>query len=197
MSVYDQAGRYVIKRRPSAFFTWRAPGLWAAYRLVRWQDTRTLPFPGEPDRVCDTVAEFQHATEPRRRPSPQLRCCAKPVREPACTSRKRTAVVPINATLRTALEEACELAETDWVIEFRGRPVGRIVKGFKKAVIRSGVAPCTIHDLRRTCASWLLQEGASFAQVAAYLGDTEEMIRRHYGHFSPDWLRPAAESLDR
>ena len=27
----------------------------------------TLPFPGEPDRVCDTVAEFAHATEPRRR----------------------------------------------------------------------------------------------------------------------------------
>jgi hypothetical protein len=65
VGVYDQAGRYAIKRRPSAFFTWRTPELWAAYHLVRWQDTRTLPFPGEPDRVCDTVAEFEHRTEPR------------------------------------------------------------------------------------------------------------------------------------
>jgi hypothetical protein len=41
--------------------------LWAASKFVRWQDTRTVPFPGEPDRVCDTVAEFAHPTEPRRR----------------------------------------------------------------------------------------------------------------------------------
>ncbi len=67
MGVYDQAGRYVIKRRPGAFLTWRAPALWAAWKLTRWQDTRTLPFPGEPDRVCDTVAEMQHRAEPHRR----------------------------------------------------------------------------------------------------------------------------------
>jgi hypothetical protein len=67
LGVYDQAGRYAIKRRPSAFFTWQAPALWAAYRLVRWQDTRTLPFPGEPDRVCDTVAEFEHQAKPHSR----------------------------------------------------------------------------------------------------------------------------------
>lgn len=81
----------------------------------------------------------------------------------------------------------CELAETDWVIEFR-RPVGRIVNGFKKGVTRSGIAACTIPDLRRTA--------ASFAQVAAYLGDTDEVIRRHYGMSAPDWLRAAAESRD-
>ena len=67
MGVYDQAGRYVIKRQPSAFFTWWAPTLWAAWQFRRWVDTRTLPFPGAPDRVCDTVAEFEHATDPRRR----------------------------------------------------------------------------------------------------------------------------------
>jgi hypothetical protein len=67
VGVYDQAGRYAIKCRPSAFFTWRAPALWAAWKFVRWQDTRTLPFPGAPDRVCDTVAEFEQATTPRRR----------------------------------------------------------------------------------------------------------------------------------
>lgn len=67
MGVYDQAGRYVIKRRPSAFFNWRAPPLWAAWKWLRWLDTRTRPFPGEPDRVCDTLAEFEHRAEPQRR----------------------------------------------------------------------------------------------------------------------------------
>ena len=67
MGVYDQAGRYVVKRQPSTFFTWRASPLWLAWKFVRWQDTRTLPFPGEPDRVCDTVAELEHRTDPQRR----------------------------------------------------------------------------------------------------------------------------------
>jgi len=67
---------------------------------------------------------------------------------PAAASRKRTGVIPMNATLRAALEEVCALAEIDWVIEYRGRPVARVTKGFKRAVERSGIAPCTIHDLR-------------------------------------------------
>jgi hypothetical protein len=66
LGVYDQAGRYVIKRQPSAFFTWRAPSLWRTWKFMRWQDTRTLPFPGEPDRVCDTVAEFENPTDSKR-----------------------------------------------------------------------------------------------------------------------------------
>jgi hypothetical protein len=66
LGVYDQAGRYLIKRQPSAFFTWRAPSLWRTWKFVRWQDTRTLPFPGEPDRVCDTVAEFENPKDSKR-----------------------------------------------------------------------------------------------------------------------------------
>jgi hypothetical protein len=78
LGVYDQAGRYVIKRRPSAFFTWRAPPLWRAWKFVRWQDTRTLPFPGEPDRICDTVAEFEQRTDPQRRCLVDVEVQAKP-----------------------------------------------------------------------------------------------------------------------
>ena len=111
-------------------------------------------------------------------------------------SRKRTAVVPMNDTLRDALEQAREFAETDWVIEYRGQPVRSVTKGFQAAVKRSGIAPATIHDLRRTCASWMLQGGRSFAEVAAFLADSEEVVRRHYGHFSPTWLREAADSLE-
>jgi hypothetical protein len=78
LGVYDQAGRYVIKRRPSAFFTWRAPPLWRAWNFVRWQDTRTLPFPGEPDRICDTVAEFEQRTDPQHRCLVDVEVQAKP-----------------------------------------------------------------------------------------------------------------------
>jgi hypothetical protein len=67
VGVYDQAGRYTIKRRPSAFFSWRAPALWTTWRFVGWQDTPTLPFPGEPDRMCDTVAAFAYPSDPHGR----------------------------------------------------------------------------------------------------------------------------------
>lgn len=111
-------------------------------------------------------------------------------------SRKKTAIVPINRVLKPALETAREFAQSDWVIEFRGKSVARITKGFTEALRRSGIAHCTIHDLRRTCASWMLQDGNSFDLVAAYLGDTPEMIRRVYGQFQPEWLRAGAESLE-
>ncbi len=112
-------------------------------------------------------------------------------------TKKRRVIVPINSVLRKALEDARDLAQTDWVIEFNSRPVGCIQAGFKRACNRAGLDDVRIHDLRRTCASWLVQAGVSFSETAAYLGDTEAMIRKHYGHFSPDWLRGAAEALER
>jgi hypothetical protein len=84
VGVYDQAGRYAIKRRPSAFFTWRAPPLWLAWKFLRWQDTRTLPFTGEPDRVCDTVAEFEYQADPRQRCLVDVE--VRPNRTPTCWS---------------------------------------------------------------------------------------------------------------
>jgi hypothetical protein len=67
MGVFDQAARYVAKRRPSAFFAWQVPGLLAAWEFRAWHDTSRIAFPGEPDRICDTVAEFVHRADPDRR----------------------------------------------------------------------------------------------------------------------------------
>ncbi len=51
--------------------------------------------------------------------------------------------------------------------------------------------------LRHTAASWLVQRGLSFAKVAAFLGTSEAMIERHYGHMSPDHLREVAQAIGR
>lgn len=61
MGVYDQGARYAIKRDPVGFFQWLTPRFAAAFAFRRWADTSTLAFPGEPDRVCDTVGEFAAA----------------------------------------------------------------------------------------------------------------------------------------
>jgi hypothetical protein len=58
MGVFDQGAKYTIKDEPAGFFAWRLPRFFAAFAFAGWSDTTTLAFPGEPDRVCDTVAEF-------------------------------------------------------------------------------------------------------------------------------------------
>src|SRR4051812_10392134 len=67
MSDFDQAGRYLIRRAPADFFAWLSPRFAAAWAFRGWLDTSALAFPGEPERVCDTVAEFAAAADPSRR----------------------------------------------------------------------------------------------------------------------------------
>lgn len=111
-------------------------------------------------------------------------------------SRKRTAIVPINDTLFQALSEARTFAGSDWVIEYRGWPVQSIKKSFQAAVRRARIAHCTVHDLRRTCATWLVLDGIPLDKVARFLGDSEKMIEKVYGHHTPDYLRDAARVLE-
>src|SRR5947209_939105 len=55
-NVFDQAARYSVQSDPHGFLRWVVPGLDPRLRFRGWLDTRTLPFPGTPDRTCDTVA---------------------------------------------------------------------------------------------------------------------------------------------
>ena len=68
MNVYDQAARDLAKRDPAGFFRWLVVRFLARFTFLGWLDTSRIAFPGEPDRVCDTVAEFARAddTEERR-----------------------------------------------------------------------------------------------------------------------------------
>src|SRR4051794_22716153 len=64
MNDYDQAARFAAKGDPAGFLRWLVPGLPPGLEVRGWLDARTLPFPGEPDRVCDTVAELSDPSEP-------------------------------------------------------------------------------------------------------------------------------------
>jgi hypothetical protein len=56
---YDKASRYLAKLDPLGWLRWLLPGLTAVCKFHGWLDTRTIPFPGEPDRICDTVASLR------------------------------------------------------------------------------------------------------------------------------------------
>jgi hypothetical protein len=55
-NVYDQASRYAAKLDPEGLLGWMLGETPAVLRFRGWLDTRTLPFPGDPERTCDTVA---------------------------------------------------------------------------------------------------------------------------------------------
>lgn len=111
-------------------------------------------------------------------------------------SNKRRRPVSMGEVLRPKLLKAREAAQSDHVIEWRAEPVKSVRKAWERAVRLSGVQNATKHDLRRTGASWAIQDGLSFDSVAALLGDTVEMTKDTYAVFSPSYLRDVVRSIE-
>ncbi len=78
MGQHDQAARYTVKLDPVGHVRWLVPALEPHLTFAGWLDTHTIPFPGEPDRTCDTVARFANALDPRRPLAMVLECQTKP-----------------------------------------------------------------------------------------------------------------------
>jgi hypothetical protein len=68
-------------------------------------------------------------------------------------------------------------------------------KAYERAVRLASIEDAHRHDLRRSGASWASQGGMSFEAVAALLGDSVDITRRHYAVFSPDYLQGVVDSI--
>ena len=111
-------------------------------------------------------------------------------------SNKRRAVVGVTPRLRTLLKAAKEGALSDYVIEYGGKPVKSVKTGLMAAARRSGVA-FTAHDLRRSAARWMAEEGVSMGLIAQMLGHTNTRITEQvYARFSPRFMAEAMKALD-
>lgn len=109
---------------------------------------------------------------------------------------KRRGKVPLNDSLGEALHSAQMAAQTPYVIEFAGKRVVRIEKGFRAAVRRAGIPHCSPHCLRHTAVTWAVQAGCSPAEVAAFAGHNVTTMWKTYAHHNPDWLRNVAKVLE-
>lgn len=108
---------------------------------------------------------------------------------------KRRAIVPINGELGTILAALQELSCTDYLIEFHGRRIKRIKKGFRAACDRAGLVGVSPHILRHSAATWLAMDDVSMREIARLLGDEEATVERVYAKHSPSYLRRAAGAL--
>ena len=114
------------------------------------------------------------------------------------TNRKnRALIVPMNDRCHAELQAAFEARQTNYVIEYAGKPVQNIKKGFALAVERAGLVDVTPHDLRHTAAVWMAEDGVSMDEIAQYLGHASARTTYAvYARFSPTHLRRAAKALD-
>lgn len=112
-------------------------------------------------------------------------------------TRKGRAVVPINAGLRAALQEARRAALSDYVIEWGGGPVKSIRKGIVNAAERAEVPNVSPHVFRHTAAVHMAEAGVPMSEISQYLGHSNVQItERVYARYSPDHLRKAADVVD-
>jgi integrase len=116
-------------------------------------------------------------------------------------TKKRQPVVRLPARLLAHLRRWHRLGIAKHaVIEWNGKPVRSVRKGFAAAVAAAGLPTSgrdkiTPHVLRHTAATWTMQNGASLWQAAGFLGMTVEMLQHRYGHHHPEFQRDAAEAV--
>lgn len=74
----------------------------------------------------------------------------------------------------------------------RREPEGRL-----RWIRRAGIEKFRVHDLRHTCASWMVQQGVPLLEVRDVLGHSSIEMTERYAHLAPDKLRSAVGVLDR
>lgn len=119
------------------------------------------------------------------------------LRLPDGVTRKGRAVVPMNRMARAALTAAHEARLTDFVVEWGGKRVKSIRKGYSAALERAGLENVTIHQIRHSVAVRMLQAGQPIEVVSQYLGHSNVQITfKTYARFIPEFMADAAEVLE-
>jgi integrase len=81
-----------------------------------------------------------------------------------------------------------------FVVHYRGMPVKKLRRSWDAALSRAGLdISVTPHALRRTRATWLMQQGVDVWEAAGHLGMSPETLTRIYAQHSPDHQKRAAE----
>lgn len=111
-------------------------------------------------------------------------------------------VVPLSARSREALlsrRNFCVRHCPDSTLVFvgtDGKPIRDFRTAFAQACQRAGIEDFRIHDMRHTCASWLVMSGAPLAEIRDLLGHSTVMMTEKYAHLAPETLRGTIGRLD-
>lgn len=107
------------------------------------------------------------------------------------TKTKRSRTIPLHPTAKAGLE-SCKKRWPESAYVF---VIDSVKKGFAGACKRAGISDFTPHDLRHTCASWLVQKGVSLYEVRDILGHSSIKLTERYAHLAPENLSGAIAKL--
>lgn len=83
--------------------------------------------------------------------------------------------------------EACD--------RFRER-IRDVKRSSRTACNRAGIEDFRVHDLRHTCAAWLVSAGVPLANVRDLLGHQTIQMTERYVHLAPENVRAAVALLE-
>lgn len=109
--------------------------------------------------------------------------------------------VPLNDAAMAALKRrrmwvARTCPGSDWVFaKSNGERMVSIREGFKSACHNAGIKNFRIHDLRHTCASWMVSAGVPLLDVKEVLGHSTVKMTEKYAHLAPHRARDAVSQI--
>jgi len=102
-----------------------------------------------------------------------------------------------NAILSRARFRAEYCPGSRWVFcNSDGEQIKSVKRSFRTACRRSGIEDFHIHDLRHTCAAWLVQAGVNIREVAELLRHSDIRVTMRYAHLAPDNVVAAVRVLE-
>ena len=110
--------------------------------------------------------------------------------------------VPLNQTSRNVLVKrlrwrAQHCPASPWVFcRADGTRIADVKRSFATAVRRAGLTDFRIHDLRHSCAAWLVSAGVALPEVRDLLGHSTITMTERYAHLAPENVRAAVAVLD-
>jgi integrase len=118
------------------------------------------------------------------------------------TKSGRRRSIPLNDVARAAIVNrarfrAQHCPDSPWLFcREDGSRIGTVRRSFGTACRRAGIEDFHIHDLRHTCAAWLVTAGVPLPEIRDLLGHASVTMTEKYAHLSPDRVRSAVEVLD-
>lgn len=110
---------------------------------------------------------------------------------------KRRGAIKVPRQLRGHLSRWGKKGRGTHIVMFRGKTVGDIKTGIRRAAERAGIEGATPHVLKHTAITWAISKGLFVEDAAEYFSTSPETIRKHYWHHSPHHQARALEVIER